>query len=382
MLTACQERTVSAQKKDPPPAKVANQGAKEADLATITLTEEAERRLGIQLSAAEDRSGSRTGTWAGELVVPPDKTLVVSAPVAGTVALASGTLPSPGARLQRGSVLLHITPLLPPERDLHATLEAEVAAAQTRVDAAKLRFERADRLLREQVGSVKAKEVAQEELSLAQTALAAARAKLDRLRQSPLNADVRVAVAVPENGILKRTHVAAGQIVAAGAPLFEVEQLETLWIRVPIYAGEMAAVVQGTPGTVRPLNADASAPARQATPVSAPPSADPLAATVDLYFQLSNADLSLQPGRKVSVTLPLRGDIRGLMIPWGAVVFDIHGGTWVYENVAPHKYARRRVEVARVAEGAAQVKRGLSAGAKVVIRGAAELWGTEFGAGK
>jgi hypothetical protein len=71
-----------------------------------------------------------------------------------------------------------------------------------------------------------------------------------------------------------------------------------------------------------------------------------------------------------------------LVVPWSAVTHDINGGAWVYENVAPQQYARRRVEVRRVVGPLAVLARGPAVGAKVVTAGVAELFGTEFGTGK
>jgi len=233
MGIGCRQAAVTSGKAKVPPAKVSNGGVKEADLATITLSEDAERRLGVETVAAQAASGGRTGTWAGEVVIPPGQAIVVSAPVAGTVSFArQGSPPAPGAGLKRNEVFLHLKPLLAVERDLRVSLESEARAAETRVDAARTRFERAERMLKEQTGSAKAKEAAEEELTLAQTALAAARARLQRLDQTPLDSGVRAAIAVPKDGLLKTVHVAEGQMVASGAPLFELEQLETLWIRV------------------------------------------------------------------------------------------------------------------------------------------------------
>jgi RND family efflux transporter MFP subunit len=382
LWSGCRQTTVTAEKPQSPPAKVANSARKETELATITLTEEAARRLGIEIATAQEKPGGRSSTWAGEVMVPPGQALVVSAPVAGAVVFTDPGFPPVGSSLKRDQVLLHLTPLVAAERDVRVSVQAEVAAAQTRVEAARARSERAERLLKDQVGSVKAKELAQEELALAETALTAARAKLERLNRTPLAADVKVAIAVPQDGLFKKVHVAAGQMVAAGSPLFEVERLDTVWIRVPVYVGELAGLAAGGKAAVRPLNADSSAPARPAAPVAAPPSADAAAATVDLYFAVANADLWLRPGQKVSVTLPLRGEARSLSIPSSAVLYDIHGGSWVYEEIAPRKFARRRVEVARMTAGLALVARGLQPGAKVVSTGAAELFGAEFGMGK
>ncbi len=380
--TGCREPATTTVQTKEPPARVSNGGLKETSLATVTLSTDAERRLGIETATAEEGSGGRTGTWNGEVVVPPGQALVVSAPVAGTVSFVAQGPPVAGARVKQNEALLRLQPMLPAERDLRIGVEAEVRAAQTRTEAAKARYERAEQLLRDKVGSVKAKEAAQEELALATTALSTARARLQHLNQTPLDADVTVAIRSPQDGILKTTHVAEGQMVAAGAPLFEVERLDTVWIKVPVYAGEVGALARGASAALRSLVADSSAPARRAEPVLAPPSADPAAATVDLYFSLSNEDLSMRPGQKVSATLALRAQTHGLMIPSAAVLYDIHGGAWVYEQTAPREFSRRRVEAARASGGNVLVTRGLQPGAKIVTAGAAELFSTEFSTGK
>lgn len=116
--------------------------------------------------------------------------------------------------------------------------------------------------------------------------------------------------------------------------------------------------------------------------MNAPPTADPLAVTSDLYFEISNANLQLRPGQRLSVTLPLRAPQRkGISVPLSALLYDIHGGTWVYVNDAPHVYRRQRVELAETTGGSAFLSRGISPGVKVVAQGATELFGTEFGAG-
>ena len=81
------------------------------------------------------------------------------------------------------------------------------------------------------------------------------------------------------------------------------------------------------------------------------------------------------------VELPLTSTEQGLVVPDTAVLYDIHGATWVYEDLGGNAYTRRRIEVARHAGDRAVVRRGLTEGTKVVTAGTAELFGTEFGAG-
>jgi membrane fusion protein, heavy metal efflux system len=79
------------------------------------------------------------------------------------------------------------------------------------------------------------------------------------------------------------------------------------------------------------------------------------------------------------VSLPLADPAEGTTVPWSAVVFDIHGGTWVYERTAAHKYARRRVVVSHTAGADAVLAAGPPAGAVVVTAGVQQLFAAETG---
>lgn len=71
-----------------------------------------------------------------------------------------------------------------------------------------------------------------------------------------------------------------------------------------------------------------------------------------------------------------------MTIPFSAIVYDIYGGTWMYEMVTPETFVRQRVEVSSVEAGTAMIRRGPAAGTMIVIEGVAELFGTEFGGAK
>ena len=376
-------RAPEAQQKERPaaPAKVENAGVREADLATITLTAKAEGRLGIQTAAAEYGPATRSETLAGEVIIPPGQSLLVTAPVAGTIGMADRIAPAPGTQVGEGQPLFRRLPLLPVQRDLRVTAEAELASARTRLEAARAREARARQMLKDGVGSTRAFEDARQELDLASTAEKTAAEKLDQLNRAPLDSDIPMTIVSPLAGILRTVHAGPGQQVAAGATLAEVIRTDPVWIRVPVYTGRLAAYLPGASARVTPLGGDHDG-GRVARSVTAPPSADPLSATTDLYFELSNADLSLRPGEKVSTTLPLRGRQQVLKVPAAAILYDMHGGTWLYENTAPQTFVRRRVEVAEMQGSIAVLRAGPAPGARVVTAGAAELFGTEFGAGK
>jgi cobalt-zinc-cadmium efflux system membrane fusion protein len=378
-LSGCSKPQAAEGQKAAPAAKVEN-AVKETDLATVKLSPRAEQRLGVTTSPVAIESVAEARTFAGEITLPPDRTISVSAPLGGT--LLSDAPPSVGMFVRKGQVVFRLTPLLAPERDLRVQLDRDVTNARTRVDAARVRFNRAEQLLRDRAGSEKAVEQAREELNVAENDLKTARARLERYDKAPISGDVAVTVAAPRDGVIQKLFVSPGQTVTGGAPLFDVVNLAVVWIRVPVYVGDLNAIHRNQTARVRMLNDPLGAPSRVARPVNAPPTANPANDTADLYFELANTDGSLRPGQKMSVTLLEKASAESLVVPWSAVLHDIHGGTWVYENTAPHEYVRRRVEVRRVVDSRAVLARGPALGAKVVTVGAAEIFGTEFGTGK
>lgn len=380
LVTSCGKSSAEEAPKPAAPAKVEN-APKEADLATITLTPEAEGRLGIQTAAVEITQVVRTRTLAGEVVLPPDSQMTVSAPVAGTL-LSAGATPAVGAYVRKGQTVLRLQPYVAPERDLHVRLEQEIAAAETRIEAAKVKLARAEQLVRDKAGPQKNVDAARTELELAENDLAAAKEKLRKLRATPLSADVSMAVDAPRDGVIQRVHATPGQTVSGAAPLFEVASVATVWIKVPVYVGEIGAVERKKAARVHGINDPPGAPSRSARPVNAPPSANAAAATADLFYELPNGDGQLSPGQKVGVTLAMKVVEDSLVVPWASVLHDIHGGTWVYEKTAEHTYVRRAVDVREVVGDLAALERGPTPGAQVVTAGAAELFSTELGGNK
>jgi len=362
-----------------PVAKVEN-SVKESELTAVTLSAKAEERLGIITAPVEVKSVAQTRAFAGEIMLPPDRTISVAAPLSGTLA---ATAPiAIGQFVRNGQAIYRLTPLLPPERDLRVQLERDVTNAQTRVDAAGIRLKRAEQLLRDRAGSEKAVEQVREELGLAENDLKAARERLGRYDKAPVSGDVAVTLTAPQDGLIQKVFVSPGQTVSAGAALFEVVNLDTIWIRVPVYVGDLSLIDRRQTARIHAINGMPGAKTRAARPINAPPTANPLNDTADLYFELANTDGSLHPGQKLGVTLSENAVAKSLVVPWSAVLHDIHGGTWVYENTRPQQYVRRRVEVRRVIDSLAVLARGPDVGANVVTAGAAEIYGTEFGTGK
>ena len=367
------------------------------------LTAKAEERLQISTAPVGLKSVPRTRTLGGVIAVPDGASVFVTAPTTGTLQLVGDTKPTAGQSVTAGQTVFQLLPLLSPEREVPTAAErvamasataslissqitagGDVKQAEAQVEAAQIALTRAKRLLADKAGSARYVDDAQARLDIAVQAREAASARKRLLDKLTLEAEggtiTNIPVHAPHAGILRTVSSSVGQTVSLAAPLFEVVTLNTLWVRVPVYPGQRSEIAQSKNALVRNLGDDTTG--ISVKPVAAPPSADPIAATVDLYYELSNTDNRFRQGERVEVILPLEGETESLVIPRAAVLRDIHGVAWVYVNSAEHTFERHRVEVHFTTNETSVLSRGPAVDTRIVVDGAAELFGTEFGAGK
>jgi cobalt-zinc-cadmium efflux system membrane fusion protein len=297
---------------------------------------------------------------------------------------AGAGLPAAGQPIQKGQPVFHLLPLLTPEgrANLEAALaevEGQYKTAEAQCAACRIFLDRAIRVFQSEAGSQRAVDEAQANLNLALKTCEAAKVRRDLLARTVKDAEdgnaSSVTIESPESGILRRLSALPGQQVAVGGALFEVVNLDRVWVRVPVYVGDLKEIDGQAPAGVGDLAMRPGQVTRPGQPVPAPPTADASAGTVDLYYE----DRPLSPGERVGISLTLTGDAASLTVPWSAVIHDIHGGTWVYQELSERVFARQRVEVRYVVNGTAVLAAGPRHGTRVVIAGAAELFGTETG---
>lgn len=308
----------SAEKPAPPkPPSKAEAVVHETDLLRLTLTPKAHQRLGIRTVIVAEGTSARIREVGGEIVVPG----------LGPAGVPTGST----------SNIAQIAAA-------QAAADGEVARTTAQLRLATIARDRATALVREEAGSVRARDEAE-------AGLAAARAAADVARE-------------------QRRQLGPAVASMAGQPV--------LWVRVPVFGSDVQTIDRARPALIRPLG-DAAAPPQSARPVSAPPSANAVAGTVDLFYALDNRARTWRVGQRVAVALPMGGAMQGLAVPTAAIVRDINGGEWVYRKTGRDTYQRQRIEVASVSGDTALLARGLERGAEIVTDGAAELFGTEFG---
>jgi hypothetical protein len=71
-----------------------------------------------------------------------------------------------------------------------------------------------------------------------------------------------------------------------------------------------------------------------------------------------------------------------LAVPYAAVLYGLHGETWVYTNPAPFTFVREPITVETIDGDTAYLLTGPAIGTSVVTVGGAELYGTETGVSK
>lgn len=353
---------------------------KEAALTSITLTADAERRLGLVTLAVERKTVARTRTVGAEIAAPSGAAVVMTAPVAGILQSPS-TIPLAGSEVTRGQLLFRLVPIQPADRD--AAVDARQAAdtALARRLVAEQRTRRAEQLVKDGSGSRRALEEAQAELTIAD---AEARAAQDRVSLAVTSgaSGSGIAIEAPADATVQAVHARDGQTVAAGVPVIDLVRLVTMWLRVPVYAGEADAIDRTAAARVLALSDAVDTAGIVARPMPSPPAANPSTASVDLFYVIDNSRQRLRPGERVLARLPLKGTAESLVVPKAALLHDAFGGTWVYVQREPHVYARQRVAVIDIVDSSALLQQGPAPGARVVTDGAAELFGVEFGAGK
>ena len=375
LSAACSGPSGSPPAGKPAPAAKVDNPKPESDLATVTLSPEAEKHLAIQTKKIAIEPVALTRTVGGETIVPPGKSVQVTAPVAGILR------PGPAATVgpvHRGDVIFELVPLQQPDRDARSEAERGVQEANARLMQATQRVQRLEQLLKDGSASARSVEEAQADRAVAAAAADAARKKLDSAARLPVGPNGEMALTAPFDGFITELRSAGGQTVAAGAPVADLAQTGVLWIKAPVFVGDLTALDASQSAMVAALGQETSGPWRAARRVTGPPMANPNAASVDLFFELPSGGQAVRPGERLAIRLPLKAKDRALVVPESAVVYDMNGGTWVYEQRAPHQFARRRVELGGPAGSNVIITRGLAEGVTVVTVGAAELYGTEF----
>jgi multidrug efflux pump subunit AcrA (membrane-fusion protein) len=262
-----------------------------------------------------------------------------------------------------------------------AAARLRVQQTQTALDWAKTNVQRKG-ISREDVEAARAQVVQSEaavraaRANLAQTAVTAEDVNAARAAVRQAEANLRIVreqwrntrIVAPVKGVVARRLVNLGQSVTPTTPLLELVTLDDLYLEGQVSEAEVPSVRAGLPVTVRVDSLPGRTLNGRISEVI--PLAQAGSRTFRVRVRLAN-DPGLKPGSFGRGRVVIRRAPDALLIPKTAIV-DRDGQSMVYV-VSGSKAHRRPVQLGVATRDAVEIRQGLDATDRVVIRGAAGL---------
>ena len=266
-----------------------------------------------------------------------------------------------GDRVRRGQVLAELDP---GDLALQArAAQAQLAAAQAELQRAEADRARFARLAEQQLVSRSALDAQTAAAQAARGQVRALQAQLDVARNQAGYAELRA----PRDGVIAARQAEAGQVVAAGQPVYVLAAEGEREVAFAVPEGAIDGVAIGQPVRVELWSTPGRLLAGRIRELA--PAADPQTRTYAARATLEDAGtLALGQSARVFLADPARE--RGLSVPLAAVQRGAHGATavWVVDP-ATRKLRLTPVKLGRWDEDRVPVLSGLRAGDWVVAAG-------------
>ena len=279
-------------------------------------------------------------------------------------------MPPLGARVTKGQVLALVVPPTENPGNLAALELAKAEAAASLSQTGRDR-ERAARLVEAGAAPAKRLEEARTAEVIAQARLDAAERRLKQYEASRAAVDAdrssTFALRAPITGIIAETHAVPGANLKAGETLFRIVDTDRVYGSAIVPEAELPKIRQVTgaelevPGLDRPRAAGRL--------VSIGKIIDPATRTFPVIYEVDNQDGRMAIHQTLFVRLFLSGPRPALLVPESAIVDD-GGRPVVFVQKDGESFQRRPVKIGLRQRGSVEVVEGLSAGERVVTRGA------------
>ncbi len=275
-----------------------------------------------------------------------DESVTVRPEVAGRV-IAIGF--QEGRPVAKGATLVKLDP---------AVNEAEVQQAKANLTLAKSKYERAIDLQKQGFISGQAKDEAENNLMVAEAALALTAARL-----------AKTEIRAPFSGIIGLRSVSIGDYVKEGQDLVNLESIDPLKVdfRLPeIYLKQVQV------GQTLQVSLDAL-PERvyNGKVFAINPLVDAAGRAIVIRAQVANADTALRPGMFARVRLLTKDERDALVLPEQVLVPQ--GDDQYVFRVVDGKAARTKVELGQRREGRVEILKGVAPGETIVTAGQLKL---------
>jgi cobalt-zinc-cadmium efflux system membrane fusion protein len=361
--------------RQPGPAPAETAGA--APDGVVQLTDAAMREAGLEVQAAQTVTRRTSIEAPGVIALDERRTARIGSQVEGKVLEVFVEI---GDRAQIGKELAHmISPVVHGAWAAYRKALAERRKAQNDLTMAVQHVGRVKRLLadravaEQEVERAEAGRVAAEEaLNIVQTELRRSEEEMEHLgitnAEDPTGEEgEQIPVKSPLSGVVLEKFITEGGAVTPGTPLFLVSDLSSLWALAEIDETALPHVQAGRPVEVRV----AAYPAERfpGTIAWVADTVNPKTRRITVRCALPNPSGRLKPDMYATVSLG-EGEPHPVVTVPSAAVQDMDGKAIVFVETGKGRFVRREVTADPERDGHVDVRRGLQAGERVVVKGA------------
>ncbi len=176
----------------------------------------------------------------------------------------------------------------------------------------------------------------------------------------------RQMLVAPRAGVVTELSAREGMAVAAGALLYRINGLDTVWVNAELPENVVAQVPAGTEVTARAAALPDSELRGKVAAIL--PQVDAATRTIRARIELANPGVRLAPGMFVTLSFAPRQRQSALLVPSEAVIRTGTRNVVMVEEGAG-KFAPVQVELGAEAGGQVEIHAGLQAGQKVAVSG-------------
>lgn len=320
--------------------------------AQVFVPKSVQRLWGLRTQVLRREPLAAQAEWPGRVIADPAASSHLEAPEAGHARPGPAGWPRIGQTVQAGEVLL----LWQPRR---SGLDGErLRAERERLDLQQRQAEARRERLRQLQGFIAGRELIEAEAELA--SLRAEAAALTRgLAEQPLRA--------PVAGVVIELGVSAGETLDAGAPLLRIADPARLIVEALAPDASLSALAPG---------AQAHGPAREDAGLALrliDGGGAFRGQRVPWRFALVEPPAGLLVGQPLRVRVQAATEQVGLTLPRAALLAGEDAAPQAWVHVAPEVFESRRLDIAPLDAGRVMLRRGASAGERVVVQAAVLL---------
>src|SRR3989441_1677948 len=176
----------------------------------------------------------------------------------------------------------------------------------------------------------------------------------------------RFTITAPIGGVVGELTAREGMTVIAGAPLFRLNGLSTVWVNAEVPEASAAQVRPGNPVEARTPAVSGAVFKGKVSAIL--PEVNPATRTIKVRIELANPSGHLVPGMFATVSFAPAAHKDVLLVPSEAVIQTGKRSVVVVAQ-GEGKFAPVDVEVGVDSNGETEIRRGLQAGPKVVVSG-------------